>query len=69
MTHLTHLGVNPLARLSISDDDLCSNCRRCHYPPPPHELSTCDAGWPGMQDSDGYIQKCDHFKEVGHEHH
>lgn len=51
---------------SISDDDLCAGCKQCRYSPGEH--STCSAGWPGMEDGDGYVQECasfDHIKEPG----
>lgn len=41
---------------SISDDDICSDCTYCKYAP--GELSTCEMGWPGEADEDGYIQSC-----------
>lgn len=44
---------------SISDDDLCATCERCQYRP--GEMSGCQAGWPGLEDGDGYVQKCIQF--------
>lgn len=41
---------------SISDDDLCSSCKHCKYQP--GELSSCELGWPGKEDEDGYVQSC-----------
>ncbi|WP_139313534.1 hypothetical protein [Rhodoferax antarcticus] len=43
-----------------SDDDLCATCSNCTYRP--GELSSCRLNWPGLIDSDGYVQKCDQFK-------
>lgn len=42
---------------SISDDDLCASCVYCGYNP--GELSTCDKGWPGKENQDGYVVNCD----------
>ena len=42
---------------SISDDDLCSDCKFCDYQP--GEQSGCSKDWPGLEDRDGYVQKCD----------
>lgn len=44
---------------SISDDDLCATCRNCAYEP--GEFSGCRLNWPGLEDADGYVQKCTHF--------
>ena len=41
---------------SISDDDICSDCKSCQYAP--GELSKCDKGWPGQEDGDGYVRSC-----------
>jgi hypothetical protein len=48
---------------SVSDDDLCSNCKSCQYRP--GEMSGCDLGWPGRQDEDGYVNDCGSFCSVG----
>ncbi len=53
--------------LSMSDDDLCSECNLCHYKP--GELSTCllpyEANghefWPCEFDPDGYVVGCAWF--------
>lgn len=45
---------------SISDDDLCSNCRQCDYQT--GEMSGCKLGWPGHEDPDGYVQECAKFE-------
>lgn len=52
---------------SISDDDLCSDCRSCSYDP--GALSMCCMGWPGTVASPshpraGYIISCDQFKQI-----
>lgn len=47
---------------SISDDDLCANCKQCEYRP--GEMSGCKLNWPGLEDADGYVQKCDSFKRI-----
>lgn len=44
---------------SISDDDLCANCCNCLYQPGGN--SSCEKGWPGLQDKDGYVQECTEF--------
>ena len=41
---------------SISDDDLCATCAKCSYQP--GAMSGCEAGWPGLEDADGYVQQC-----------
>lgn len=46
---------------SISDDDLCSQCANCSDPAGPLSLSRCRAGFPGTEDSDGYIRLCPDF--------
>jgi hypothetical protein len=45
---------------SISDDDLCADCRRCRYKP--GEMSGCSLNWPGLEDDDGYVQECAEFE-------
>ncbi|MHB1678657.1 MAG: hypothetical protein ACYCSS_14220 [Sulfuriferula sp.] len=44
---------------SISDDDLCAQCRHCNYQP--GEMSCCNKEWPGREDADGYVQECESF--------
>lgn len=44
---------------SISDDDLCSDCRHCQYQP--GEMSRCDQSWPGQECQDGYVRVCPDF--------
>lgn len=54
---------------SISDDDLCSTCKRCNYQP--GELSSCDGGFPGQANADGYITDCADFapsEDAGADH-
>lgn len=46
--------------LSVSDDDICSDCRHCNYRP--GELSYCNQGWPGLIDDNLYVVECDHFE-------
>ena len=50
----------PFTDKSISDDDLCSDCKHCTYSP--GESSSCGKGWPGLVDSSGYVRKCDAFE-------
>ena len=45
--------------LSISDDDLCSDCSHCAYRP--GELSTCNLDWPAKFNPDGYAVSCERF--------
>ena len=57
---------NPLSR-SISDDDLCADCKNLHYCP--GDLSLCrlatwDSGWPGKSDENDYIIECKLFEEL-----
>lgn len=47
---------------SISDDDLCSQCRFCNYQP--GGMSGCSKEWPGLECADGYVQKCSQFQRV-----
>lgn len=47
---------------SISDDDLCSQCRHCDYQP--GDMSCCSLGWTGLEDADGYVQECQPFDQV-----
>jgi hypothetical protein len=47
---------------SISDDDMCSECRNCIYNP--GGLSQCSKDWPGSQDEDGYVQTCPSFHSI-----
>lgn len=44
---------------SVSDDDLCASCGQCQYRP--GEMSGCQVSWPGLEDTDGYVQKCIQF--------
>lgn len=44
---------------SISDDDLCASCLHCNYQP--GDMSGCSENWPGVEDDDGYVQKCEQF--------
>lgn len=44
---------------SISDDDLCSNCRHCDYNP--GEMSGCASAWPGLENENGYVLECGEF--------
>ena len=41
--------------LSISDDDICSDCTHCTSQ---GDSCTCSKEWPGYQDDSGYVQKC-----------
>lgn len=59
---------NPCS-ISISDDDLCSDCKNCLYVP--GELSLCtihfDTGeLPGSKDEDGYIESCEQHITISH---
>lgn len=45
--------------LSISDDDLCSECVHLNYNP--GEYSHCRLNWPGWFDGDAYCQLCPNF--------
>ena len=45
---------------SISDDDLCSTCKHCDFDP--GGMSSCDLGFPGSEDPDGYVQACPSFQ-------
>lgn len=45
---------------SISDDDICADCRHCDYQP--GGTSGCELLWPGLEDDSGYVQECDKFE-------
>jgi len=47
---------------SISDDDLCSDCKNCEYRP--GEMSGCKQNWPGMEDVNGYVKECGAFNQI-----
>lgn len=47
---------------SISDDDLCAECRNCGYCP--GEMSGCSKNWPGLEDENGYVRDCSQFEHV-----
>lgn len=47
---------------SISDDDLCSDCKHCGYRP--GGMSECEYGWPGMEDADGYVRRCSSLDQI-----
>ncbi len=47
---------------SISDDDLCSDCKHCSYRP--GDMSGCKQGWPGMEDAGGYVKECSSFAQI-----
>jgi hypothetical protein len=44
---------------SISDDDLCCECDKCHYES--GGMSSCDADWPGFENADGYVCQCEAY--------
>lgn len=46
--------------IAISDDDLCSQCR--HRDDQPGEMSSCNKGWPGLEDGNGYFYECSQFQ-------
>lgn len=56
---LTPIAAN-YTGLSISDDDLCASCAHCDYRP--GEISQCDRDWPGLRDSNHYVQACRKFQ-------
>lgn len=41
---------------SLSDDDLCSDCKHCQYEP--GGMSACEKSFPGKEDEDGYVKAC-----------
>lgn len=50
---------------SISDDDLCAECRHCTYHP--GDMSGCVKHWPGHENQDGYVQACPDYDAVSSE--
>lgn len=48
--------------LSISDDDLCSECYFLNYNP--GDRSLCRIEWPGHFNDDGYCEHCDKFRRL-----
>jgi hypothetical protein len=51
-----------VVKRSISDDDLCSDCKLCRYNP--GGMSECESDWPGLFDANGYCVECVHFIAV-----
>lgn len=51
-----------MMRLSISDDDICSECAALHYNP--GGQSWCELNFPGEFDPDGYCVYCHQFTEL-----
>lgn len=47
---------------SISDDDLCAQCKNCEYRP--GDQSGCKKSWPGLEDANGYVQVCGSFGKI-----
>jgi hypothetical protein len=47
---------------SISDDDLCSDCKNCEYRP--GDMSGCKSEWPGLENENGYVRKCQAFDGI-----
>lgn len=44
---------------SLSDDDLCSDCKHCRYEP--GGMSSCEKSFPGQEDADGYVKTCSDY--------
>lgn len=44
----------------VSDDDLCATCQFCLYEP--GDRSTCQQGWPGLLNADGYCLECPQYQ-------
>ena len=52
-----------MRKISISDDDLCSNCEHCKYDP--GQLSSCELNFnPAIFNPDGYVIDCFDFKHI-----
>lgn len=49
-------------QLSISDDDICSDCTQCAYAP--GEESSCAKDFPAVFDADGRAVDCIEFQRV-----
>lgn len=47
---------------SISDDDLCSECKLCRYNP--GNDSGCKINWPATFDENGYAASCPEFLKI-----
>jgi len=54
----------PAIMASISDDDLCSDCRHCEYRP--GDDSGCVKDFPGETNPDGYVIRCEWFIGILH---
>jgi len=52
-------------QLSISDNDICSDCKHCVYNP--GELSFCDKNWPFTETFGDDIQKCLFYERIDSE--
>lgn len=50
----------PTEAMSISDDDICSECVHLKYRP--GAWSECRKGWPCEFDGDGYAVSCKKYK-------
>ena len=51
--------------VTISDDDLCSECRYLDYCP--GDWSHCKYGFPAEFDADGYAVSCEDFERIDHQ--
>ena len=48
--------------LSISDDDLCADCKFCYYSP--GKDSSCKFDFPAVFDENGYAVTCHKYKQL-----
>lgn len=51
-----------IAVLSISDDDVCSNCTYCKEAS--NDMRACQQDWPGLRNEDGYVVSCVQFQAL-----
>lgn len=59
---------HPMSR-SLSDNDICSECRFCAYVPGENSLCKLqvddpDSEFPGLTDEDGEVFDCDAFEQI-----
>lgn len=51
----------------VSEPDLCAQCEHHVAPHERPPYSRCAQGWPGLEDSNGYVVHCVAYEEVGDE--
>lgn len=62
MSDTPAVPATPAGVLSISDDDICSDCTHCRYNP--GNESACTQEWPATFNDDGYAISCVRFIKI-----